>query len=107
MDNNTLNKRMIQSIVKKAVENIHENPERQIRNLTDLGSMLAKGKYQKQFFDAAEKELAQENSLYYKVATGLIQKTDSDILLTVGTNLGYNSLTYGAKKIRGLKNSPV
>lgn len=100
MKANNLNKNIIQSILKKAIQCMQENPEREIRNLVDIGVMFAKGHFQKQFFLAAEKELAKENSRYYKLVTQSVRKTDKEALLSFGINLGYNSLTYGANTIR-------
>lgn len=68
--------------------------------MVDLGSMFAKGKYQKQFFSAAESELEKENSQYYNIAARIIEKTNEDALLSFRMNLGYNALTHGARKIR-------
>ncbi len=100
MKPNKMSRSLIKSITKKAIERIQENPEREIRNLVDLGSMFARGSFQKQFFHTAEKELAKNNSPYYKIVSEIIRKTDKDNLLTFGINLGYNSLTCGAAAIR-------
>lgn len=103
MKQNTLNRSLIQAIVKRAIHHIQENPEREMRNLIDLGKMFAKGHFQKEFFEAAGLELEKNNSLYYKIASSTIQKTDNNYLLTFGMNLGYNSLTYGAQQIRDIE----
>lgn len=104
MDHNA-NRRLIEAIVKKAFHHLQEEPEREIRNLVDLGSMFASGKFQKEFFSAAESELGKKNSQYYKIVAQLIKKTDEDALLGFGINLGYNALTYGAKMVRDFENA--
>lgn len=100
MKQNTLNRSLIQAILKRAIHHIQENPEREMRNLIDLGKMFAKGQFQQEFFEAAGIELEKKNSLYYEIASRVVQKTDNEHLLTFGMNLGYNSLTSGAQQIR-------
>lgn len=100
MKPNRMNESMIRSIAKRAIDRIQESPEREIRNLVDLGNMFACGKFQKMFFQAATEELEKETSQYYQIMTRVVRKTDRNLLLTFGMNFGYNGLTYGAEKIR-------
>ncbi len=99
-----INRSVIQVIVKRAIHQLQDNPEREIRNLVDLGGMFAKGEFQRTFFDTAGKELEKENSAYYEVVKRLVCQTDYDALFTFGMNFGYNSLTHGAYKIREFEN---
>ena len=96
--------KMVQTIVKMAVENgiryIEDNPKRGVRNLLDLGEYFASGRFQKVFFDLAHEILNNEDSYYYEIIEDLVKNTKHDNLTVFGINMGYNSLTYGANIIR-------
>lgn len=100
MKPNRLNQSIIRSIVRKSITQLKENPEREVRNLIDLGDMFARGEFQKMFFGSAREELEKDTSAYYDVALQVIQSTDTDNLLSFGMNLGYNGLSHGATQIR-------
>lgn len=104
MKTTNLNKGMVRVIAKKAIDHIQNDPEREVRNLIDVANMFVGGKFQKQFFEAATKELEKEDSPYYKIAAQAILKTDKEAILSFGMNFGYNSLTSGAKEIREFEN---
>ncbi len=52
------------------------------------------------FFEAAQRMLENENSPYYGLVRDLTSYADEEHLLRFGMNLGYNSCTYGAQRIR-------
>lgn len=92
--------KIIEIAVDKGIRNIIENGNRGVRNIVDLGAHFAKGDFQKDFFRNAQQILNDENSMYYTLAKNLVKNVDHDIIKKFGINLGYNSLTYGVKKIR-------
>ena len=96
--------KMVQTIVKVAVENgiryIEDNPKRGVRNLLDLGEYFASGRFQKVFFDLAHEILNNEDSCYYEIIEDLVKNTNLNNLSVFGINMGYNSFTYGANIIR-------
>lgn len=94
---------IIEFAVKKALRGIEDSPERSIRNLIDLGLEDAGGRFQRQFLTAAGKILEREDSPYYDLAKDALQNVDREKLTTIGINLGYNSCTKGARKIRELE----
>jgi len=77
-----------------------EDPERSIRNLVDMALHFSEGKFQKNFFQVAQTMLENENSPYYALLRNISSSVDTECLVTFGMNLGYNSCTLGAKKIR-------
>jgi hypothetical protein len=91
---------VIEAAVDKGIRDIEENTARGIRNLVDLGTHFSTGRFQKEFFDIAERTLKNENSGYYKLTNHVIKYINHKILKRFGINLGYNSWTYGADKIR-------
>lgn len=92
--------KIIEIAVAKGIRNIEENGNRGVRNIVDLGAHFAKGNFQKDFFRNAQQILNDENSMYYTLAKNLVKTVDHNIIKKFGINLGYNSLTYGVKKIR-------
>lgn len=96
---------LIKKAVEKGIRDMQENVERGMRNLVDLGERFAHGRFQKSFFDAAQKELIDTSSPYYRIAESIIRNTDAEVLTTIGMNIGYNSWTFGAQYIRGLEDA--
>lgn len=92
--------KFIETAVDKGIRDIKENSNRGIRNLLDLGNHFATGRFQKDFFNIASQMLNNENSIYYDIVNNLVQNVDPQIIKHFGINLGYNSWTYGAEKIR-------
>lgn len=97
---NSMSRILIETIIKRTLRNIKDNPERGIRNLIDMALQFSEGRFQKDFFTAAQTMLQNENSAYYDLVRNVVNGTDSDCLLTFGMNLGYNGCTTGAQRIR-------
>lgn len=91
---------IIESAIDKGVRDIKENPSRGIRNLVDLGIHFATGHFQKNFFYIAQQILGNKNTPYYELVNHIAEYVHPQILKRFGVNLGYNSWTYGAEKIR-------
>lgn len=91
---------LIRSIVKKALEDIKEAPERNTRNLVDMALLFSHGRFQKIFLEAAQNMLHNEQSSYYKLVQDLALHSSIEHILDFGINVGYNSCTLGASTIR-------
>ena len=85
---NSMSRILIETIIKRTLRNIKDNPERGIRNLIDMALQFSEGRFQKDFFTAAQTMLQNENSAYYDLVRDMVNRTDSDRLLTFGMNLG-------------------
>lgn len=99
----TLTRVMIETIVRKALRDVSDSPERTIRNLVDMAQQFSKGRFQDQFFRTAQIMLQNESSPYYRLVRDVCAHVDPERLLTFGMNLGYNGCTLGAKKIREIE----
>ena len=99
MENST-SKILVGSVVKKTLREMKESPERSIRNLIDMALQFSGGRFQQDFFTAAQTMLQNENSAYYKLVRNVISFTDAQRLYTFGMNLGYNGCKAGAARIR-------
>lgn len=94
---------IIETLVRKAVADIRDTPKRSTRNLVDMALNFAEGRFQSRFLQIAQTMLKNENSAYYKLIPDIVANADTDKIVTFGMNLGYNSCTVGAKKIRMLE----
>lgn len=97
---NSMSKILVGSVVKRTLKDMKKNPERSIRNLVDMALQFSGGKFQKDFFSAAQTMLQNEKSAYYKLVCDIISYADTNRLYTFGMNLGYNGCTAGAQCIR-------
>lgn len=88
--------------VSKALEDIKGkgNARRSIRNLIDLGLLFSKNDDFKRFFSAAQEVIANPRNSYIPLVKRLVSDINSDTVKTVGGNLGYNSLIYGANQLK-------
>lgn len=98
--NNALPRTVIETIVRKAIIDIQDAPKRSTRNLIDMALTVVEGRFQSRFFQIAQTMLKNENSSYYKLIPDVVASVDADKIVTFGLNLGYNSCTVGAKRIR-------
>lgn len=96
----TLVRAMIEGAVNLVLKKVESDPKRSIRNLIELAMNNSHGRFQRSFFEDAQRMLANEDSAYYTLADRVISKVDHNILKKFGINLGYNGCTCGAKKIR-------
>lgn len=91
---------LVETVVRKTLRELQENPERQIRNLIDMALQFSGSGFKQRFFSAAQAMLQNENSPYYKMIRDNIRCIDQQRLLTFSMNVGYNGCVAGAKQIR-------
>lgn len=96
---------LIETVVKRTIHDIKINPKRTIRNAVDMAANFSSGRFQREFFTAAQTMLKNKNSPYYDLISNAVCHIDSDRLLRLGMNIGYNSCTAGADIIRKLEES--
>ena len=96
----SVNRIMVNTIVKKAIHDLKSDPERTVRNLVDMALKFADSRFQKEFYSGAQSLLANENSAYYALVKDTIAQVNEETLLTFSMNLGYNGLYEGSRKIR-------
>ncbi len=94
---------LIETIVRKAIRDIRDSPKRSTRNLIDMALNFSEGRFQSRFFEMAQSMLRDENSAYYRLIPDMVVNVDTEKIIHFGINLGYNSCTAGAKKIRTLE----
>lgn len=98
-----MNQMLVESTVRRTLKNIQESPEREIRNLVDLGLEFSKGRFQTRLMKTAQEMLHNQNSAYYTLVKDIAACVDPDIVTAFGVNLGYNGCTKGAEIIRKIE----
>ncbi|MCD7760246.1 MAG: hypothetical protein LUH16_00490 [Clostridiales bacterium] len=102
MENN-IPRILIEITAREAIKELKRTPRRGIRNMVDLALNFCHGRFQRAFFESAQRLLQNEQSAYYELVYDLVNRIDTDRLMTFGMNLGYNSCTSGAKTIRRIE----
>ena len=88
------------TLAHRAVGDIRRGGFRQLRNYVDMCSSLANRPQQKDFFSYAQKALQRTDSCYYSLVHNLLDTVDEDRLCTVGVNMGFGGLIYGASEMK-------
>lgn len=86
------------TLAHRAVGDIRRGGFRQLRNYVDMCATLSKKPQQKDFFTYAQKALQRTDSCYYSLIHRLLDVVDEDRICTVGVNMGFGGLIYGASE---------
>lgn len=99
MENN-ISRILIETTVRQTLKGLNEDPKRSIRNLVDMALYFSEGRFQRHFFQTAHTILEHEESAYYTLIDDAVNHIETEHLVKFGMNLGYNSCTWGAHRIR-------
>ena len=105
MNTQDVTRSVIRLELARAFRSMESNPKRTLRKLADLGKVCARGSVQKEIFGIFQQCLRYKDSPYFSVMQNLVRNVSAENLTTFGMNLGYNSWTDGAKKIRAKKDN--
>lgn len=97
---NSMSRILIETTVRQTLKGLRENPKRGIRNLVDMALQFSEGRFQSRFFETARTMLENQNSAYYTLVADAALHIETEHLIKLGMNLGYNSFTWGAQYIR-------
>ena len=97
---NTMSRLLIETTVRQTLKSLQEDPKRSIRNLVDMARQFSGGRFQNAFFLTAHTMLKNEASAYYALVQDATGHIGTEHLVRFGMNLGYNSCTWGARRIR-------
>lgn len=98
-----MNRILVEGSIRRTLKSIKESPKRTIRNLIDLGLNFSEGRFQTRLLKTAQEMLHNQKSAYYTLVQDVAASVDHEILTTFSVNLGYNSCTAGAERIRELE----
>jgi len=96
---NSLTRAIIETVVRRTLKEIGDNPERSLRNLVDMAQQFAQTETQRHFFGAAQQLLKDESSAYYALVRNTVAQVDVERLLRFSMNLGYDGCLLGSKRI--------
>ena len=105
MNTQDVTRSVIRLELARAFRGMESNPKRTLRKLADLGKVCARGSVQKEIFGIFQQCLRYKDSPYFSVMQNLVRNVSAENLTTFGMNLGYNSWTDGAKKIRAKRDN--
>lgn len=94
---------LVETILRKALKEIDDAPERRLRNLVDLCVNFSRGRFHRKLMSAAQRMLQDPRSAYYALLKDLVATVNHDTIAIFGANVGYNSCTYGARIIREIE----
>lgn len=97
---NSMSRLLIETTVRHTLKGLKENPKRSVRNLVDMALHFSEGRFQSHFFQTARTMLEHEESAYYALIEDAVSHIEAEHMVTFGMNLGYNSCTWGAQRIR-------
>lgn len=96
----TMSRLLIEATVRQALKGLQEDPKRSVRNILDMALQFSEGRFQSRFFETARTMLENENSAYYTLIQDAAAHIETEHVVRFGMNLGYNSCTWGAHRIR-------
>lgn len=96
----TMSRLLIETTVRQTLKSLQQDPKRSIRNLVDMALQFSEGRFQSSFFEVAHTMLKDQDSAYYALVQDAASHIETEHLVRFGMNLGYNSCTWGAKRIR-------
>lgn len=96
---------IIDATVDRGLREIEEDPKRSIRKLADMGKQFSKGRFVQDLYTLFQELLRNDDSPYYTAIEHLLRHTERKALKDFGINIGYGSLTYGARQIRNHEKS--
>lgn len=105
MQANAFPRLVVESLVSRSIRKIADDPERGLRNLVDMGAAMAKGRFQKQYMKIVQGVLRSENCPYYELVCRLTRSTSTSNLTAFGVNVGWQSWTVGARRIRAYESA--
>ena len=76
MSTNTLTRVIIESAVTRGINDMHNDPKRAMRKLTDLGRHFSKNRIRDGIFSVIQEILQNEDTPYYEAVYNLIEATD-------------------------------
>ena len=91
---------LIETTVRQTLKGLKEDPKRSIRNIVDMALHFSEGRFQSRFFQTARTMLEHVESAYYTRIEDAVNHIETERLVKLGMNVGYNSCTWGAQHIR-------
>lgn len=96
---NIISKTLVESYIRKQVKALKQSPTETIDTLTKQLLDKPKGSLEKYLLHITPEKLQNTQSGYYKLFHDILPKVNTDHLVTLGMNIGYNWYFYCFKKL--------
>ena len=73
----SVSRALIETVVRKALRDIGDSPERSSRNLIDMALTFAEGRFQQTFFQTSQRLLCDGHSAYYNLVRDVVAHVDA------------------------------
>ena len=100
---NPISRALVDSTMDRTLKDVDQDPARSIRKMTDLGRMIAKGRFMSEIYSIVQDLLRNDDSLYYQYIRTVLKQTSTKNLKDFCISFGYSGLTFGARRIRELE----
>ena len=101
---NIVSKTLVESYIRKQVKALKQSPAETIDTLTKQLLDKPKGSLEKYLLHITPEKLQDTQSGYYKLFHDILPKVNTDHLVTLGMNIGYNGIFTASKNTQ--TNSP-
>lgn len=99
-----LSRTLVESYVRKQIRGLKSSPEKGIAKLSDLAENITNEQIKQQILKILQEMLADKKGGSYRLFCHLLSTVNSEHLVTLGMNIGYNSLyAAGTAGISSLK----
>lgn len=99
-----LSRTLVESYVRKQIRGLKSSPEKGIAKLSDLAENITNEQIKQQILKILQEMLADKKGGSYRLFCHLLSTVNSEHLVTLGVNIGYNSLyVAGTAGISSLK----
>lgn len=102
---NSMSRILIETTVRQTLYGLKEDSRRSVRYLIDMALQFSQGRFQARFFETAQTWLKNENSAYYALVQDAVSHIETEHLVKLGMNVGYNSCTWGRSESGTTKNA--
>lgn len=93
----------VRSAIRRGLKSIRDNPGAETQRIAELAAMFGSGDPQSSLFDRVRELLTDEDGAYGALVSRTVRNTDTELLTNLVMNLGYHSLSHGARQIRVLE----
>lgn len=92
---NRLSRTLVESYVRKQIRGLKSSPEKGITKLSDMAESLANERIKQSILKLLEEMLANKEGGSYRLLCHVLSTVNTEHLVTLGMNIGYNSLYAG------------
>ena len=97
---NIVSKTLVESYIRKQIKALKRTPQQTIETLSKQLLESPKGSFEKYLLHITPEKLKDTSSGYYQLFHDILPKINTDHLVTLGMNIGYNGLFTASKNLQ-------